>query len=73
MPKKKPELRVTHLASGDLKLDGPIDQMIRATVSCTICGVAGYGKCDCWTKCSDCGWMFEKGTQCRNCAYNRSI
>lgn len=43
-----------------------LDRTILAAVKCTICG-AGYGKCDCWQKCPDCGWFFEKGTRCRNC------
>lgn len=41
-----------------------VDKMILGTVKCTLCG-AGYGKCDCWTKCQ-CGWLFETGTTCRN-------
>jgi hypothetical protein len=42
----------------------PIDTMILKSVKCVKCG-AGYGKCDCWTKCF-CGWSFEKGTSCDN-------
>ena len=48
----------------------PINKMVDSVAKCVLCG-AGYGKCDCWTECGVCGWMFEKGTKCRNCANNR--
>jgi len=44
-----------------------LDKMILGAVKCTKCG-AGYGKCGCWSKCQRCGWMFETGKMCRNCA-----
>lgn len=42
-----------------------LDRMILSSVKCPICG-AGYGQCDCWQKCSVCGWSFQKGKACRN-------
>jgi hypothetical protein len=48
-------------------MSSPLDKLILDSVKCTICG-AGYGKCDCWVRCTKCGWSFENGTKCRHCA-----
>jgi len=34
-----------------------LGKLITTSVRCTVCG-AGYGKCDCWKKCS-CGWSYR--------------
>ena len=43
----------------------PMDILFdKADMKCTLCEKP-IGTCDYWTQC-DCGWSFEKGTQCRN-------
>lgn len=44
-----------------------IGRWITETVKCVVCG-AGYGQCDCWSKCANCGWSFRKGKVCRHCS-----
>lgn len=43
-----------------------LDKMILASVKCVVCG-AGYGECNCWSKCKTCGWSYRTGEQCRGC------
>ena len=64
--KKKPLLSVTHLVESSDEAFMRFLAGDRSMLRCTLCNKAGG--CDCWTKCGACGWMFEKGTKCRNCA-----
>lgn len=44
----------------------PIDRALdKIDFKCTKCG-AKMGACDCWQKCTKCGWSYEKGKKCRN-------
>lgn len=41
-----------------------ISDLILKNMQCAKCG-AGYGKCDCWQKCT-CGWSHAKDEKCNN-------
>lgn len=45
-----------------------LDRLILGLVSCVVCGTQGVGRCNCWSKCQDCGWSYRTGEHCRNCA-----
>lgn len=62
---KVPVLRATHVSTFNPDALAKFVRGDNSNLSCTICGSKGVGTCDCWTKCS-CGWLYEKGTACRN-------